>query len=174
MLVKDELIIRAVQRDDIETIYKWKNQKSRGLFQEFHFDSYINIEKEFEKNGFNTDKFKMLIVELENKDKIGLVYINFLRAGLVRIGLVIANKTYRSKGYGKRVTKIIVNNLFDNYPIERIEASTDNKNISAQKVLEEAGFLKEGILRNYMYHHKEWRDFALYSILRNEVLGLSC
>jgi RimJ/RimL family protein N-acetyltransferase len=38
----------------------------------------------------------------------------------------------------------------------------------SQKVLQKAGFKKEGIIRKSVFSRGEWRDRALYSILRKE------
>ena len=169
MLVKDKLIIRTIEKEDLDVLYRWNSQQARGLYQEFEFSSLVNITKEFEKNGFDTEKFKMLILELQDFQCIGLVYINFVREGLVRIGLVICEERCRNKGYGLKATNMIVRYLFDNYPIVRIEADTDHQNLGAMKVLEKSGFQREGVLRNYRYHHGQWRDFVMYSILKSDL-----
>lgn len=168
MMVKGTTIIRSVKEEDLSLIYKWNSQHARGPYQEFEFDSFVNIKKSFQETGFNTEKFKKLIIEIDNDQPIGLVYMNFVRQGLVRIGLVICEDKYRGGGVGTDSTKMIIKHLFENYPIMRIEAETDIENIGAQKVLEKAGFTKEGILRNYRYHHSKWRDFVLYSVLNEE------
>lgn len=41
-------------------------------------------------------------------------------------------------------------------------------NIGSQKVLEKAGFIKEGIVRKMMFNKVDWRDCILFSILREE------
>lgn len=169
MIVNNDLIIRTIKDADLEILHKWNNSQTRGSFQEFHFDSKNNIKKDYEENGFVTDKFKMLIIEVKELQEIGLIYINFIRAGLIRIGLVICEDSYKGNGYGTKVTKLIVEHLFNNYPVVRIEAETDRENIGAQKVLEKAGFKREGVLRNYRYHHREWRDFIIYSILLEDL-----
>lgn len=168
MIIKDSIIIRTVKEEDLSLLGKWNSQQARGPYQEFQFDSLVNIKKNFNETGFNSEKFKTLIIEVEEEKPIGLVYISFVRQGLVRIGLVICEEKYRSGGFGTKSTIMIVNHLFDNYPIARIEAETDNENIGAQKVLEKAGFIREGVLRSYRYHHNKWRDFVLYSILNSE------
>jgi diamine N-acetyltransferase len=63
---------------------------------------------------------------------------------------------------------MILKHLFNNYPLARIEADTDVNNKAAQKVLKSAGFLQEGRLRNYRYHHGKFNDSYLYSITRED------
>jgi len=40
--------------------------------------------------------------------------------------------------------------------------------MASQKVLQKAGFRKEWIIRKSVFSRGEWRDRALYSILREE------
>jgi ribosomal-protein-alanine N-acetyltransferase len=42
------------------------------------------------------------------------------------------------------------------------------RNEGSQKVLGKAGFKKEGVVRKSLFARGEWRDFYLYSILREE------
>ncbi len=171
MLKMDGLIIRNVEESDLSLLKMWNNQKARGAYQEVTFDSFENLKQRFVKDGFNSEYFKILFIE--NSDRgVGLVYVNFRREGLVSLGVVICEAECRQKGYGLMATNLIVEYLFANYPIIRIEADTDIDNIGAQKVLERAGFKKEGILRKYRFHHGEWRDSAIYSLIREDYCKL--
>jgi len=164
MIIIDDIIIRAVRSDDIDTIYKWNSQAERGDFQEFTFSSMDNLTKQLQNGELFTETFQLLVVESPLGSPAGLVYLNFVRNGMARIGLVINSKA-RSLGIGKIVTKEICRYIFDNYPIARIEADTDIGNIAAQKVLELSGFEKEGILRKYRFHHGQYRDSVLFSMI---------
>ncbi len=158
-------ILRAVKKEDLEILYEWNNPNSIGGFQEFIFESFLSLEKKFSENGFMSEDFKMLIIEIENKP-IGRLTMSKVRDGVVRIGGSIAIEEKRNQNIGTKVLKMFVQYLFQNYPIVRIEADTDIDNIPAQKVLEKNGFLKEGILRKYRFHHGKFRDFAMYSIIK--------
>ncbi len=164
--MKNDLKIRTIRHNDLEIIYQWNSPIVRGDFQEFNFESFRELESDYQKNGFVSERFKLLIFEQEQKP-IGLIYLSTLRPSIFRIGLVICEATHRKKGVGTKVCKMIVKYLFDNYPCVRIESDTDIDNIAAQKVLEKVGFEKEGVLRKYRFHHGKWRDSAIYSIVRS-------
>ncbi len=165
--MKNSLSIRTIRSGDLEIIYSWNCPVSRGEFQEFNFESFRQLEAEYQKNGFISEQFKSLILERAQKP-IGLIFISALRPGLFRLGLVICEATSRKKGVGTKACKMIVQHLFENYPAVRIEADTDVDNISAQRVLEKSGFEREGVLRKYRFHHGKWRDSVLYSIIRSD------
>ena len=104
------------------------------------------------------------MVEVENP--IGLLFVYFPRAGHAFVGTGIMEPDMRRKGYITKAGKLLCDHLFDNYPIVRIQAETDVENIGGQKSLEKIGFEKEGVFRNFFFHHGRWHDFAVYSLIR--------
>jgi len=64
--------------------------------------------------------------------------------------------------------KIMIDYLFLSKDIVRVQAHADVRNVASQKVLEKAGFRREGIIRKFKFIRGEWRDAYLYSILREE------
>ncbi len=73
-----------------------------------------------------------------------------------------------SKGYGTEATKLLVDYLFLSRNLIRIQTRTDARNRVSQKVLQNVGLKKEGIIRKSAFARGEWRDRVLFSILREE------
>jgi len=76
--------------------------------------------------------------------------------------------TERKKGYCTEAVNIMVDYLFLAKDDVRIQAETNVDNRPCQRVLEKAGFRKEGRLRKSYFVHGEWKDLFVYSILREE------
>jgi RimJ/RimL family protein N-acetyltransferase len=74
----------------------------------------------------------------------------------------------RGKGYGTEATRLIVDYLFLSKELARIHAIADVRNRASQRVLEKAGLQREGTMRKCLFNRGEWRDYYLYSILREE------
>lgn len=74
----------------------------------------------------------------------------------------------RGKGYCSEAVKIMVDHLFLSKDVVRIQAHVDVRNAASQKVVEKAGFKREGVLRKVAFVRGEWQDFYSYSILREE------
>jgi ribosomal-protein-alanine N-acetyltransferase len=66
------------------------------------------------------------------------------------IGYAIV-KEERGKGYGSEAIKMIVDCLFLEKKIVRIQAETHPNNTASQRVLEKNGFQKEGFIRKSFY-----------------------
>ena len=74
----------------------------------------------------------------------------------------------RGKGYCTEAVNVMVDYLFLSKEAVRIQAQTDTRNVASQRVLEKAGFKKEGTLRKNFFMRGNWTDTLLYSILREE------
>ena len=87
--------------------------------------------------------------------------------GIYEIGFWIFPEHQR-KGYCAEAIHLIVDYLFLNWNIHRIQCLTHPKNAPTQKLLEKTGFMKEGVLRKYYFMNGEWVDLVMYSKLREE------
>jgi RimJ/RimL family protein N-acetyltransferase len=74
----------------------------------------------------------------------------------------------RRKGYGTEAAQTMVDYLFLSKEAPCIQATTHTKNTASQRVLEKAGFRREGIMRKRSFIRGEWTDIVLFSILREE------
>jgi RimJ/RimL family protein N-acetyltransferase len=74
----------------------------------------------------------------------------------------------RGKGYCTEAAQIVVDYLFLSKEVPCIQATTRIKNTASQRVLEKAGFRREGIMRKRDFVRGEWTDVALFSILNRE------
>ena len=74
----------------------------------------------------------------------------------------------RGKGYGAEAFQLMVDYLFLSNSIVRIQAIANVRNKPAQKVLEKAGFKREGTIRKLLLVRGIWTDYYLLSILREE------
>lgn len=165
MIITEMVRIRPVERDDVEWLYKNSARELNGDYQGFHFESKQNIIKEYEDGKMFDEKFNLMMVEDLQRNVIGDLYVNFIRDGLIRLGLRILPDA-RSNGVGTHVVREITKYLFENYPVVRIEADTDVDNIGARKSLESAGMELEGIARKFRFHHGKYHDSCQYSMVR--------
>jgi len=122
---------------------------------------------EWEKRYDNfTPDTKWFFIEKKDGSRIGTIF-HFLNGNYMEIGYVLAPNE-RKKGYGSEAIKIIVDYLFLSKQLARVQAITGVDNFASCRVLEKAGFTKEGIMRKSGFIRGEWKDGCLYSILREE------
>jgi RimJ/RimL family protein N-acetyltransferase len=74
----------------------------------------------------------------------------------------------RGKGYGTKAHRLLIEYLFAHTRANRIEGVTEAENLAEQRVLEKAGFTREGVMRGVFWRDGAYRDGALYSLLRTD------
>ena len=119
------------------------------------------MEKQFDK----LIEGQWFFIEKKDGTKIGFI-AHFVAHGTT-IGYALLPDE-RGKGYGTEAVEIMVDYLFLTKNIVRIQAETHPENIASQRILEKAGFRKEGIVRRSFFSRGVWRDTALLSIIREE------
>lgn len=108
------------------------------------------------------------VIEKKEGTKIGFVAHYLVQPSKwLEVGYDIV-PSERGKGYGTEAVQIMVDYLFLSKDIVRIQAVTNAENEVSQRVLEKAGFKKEGTLRKVGYVRGERTDAYVYSILREE------
>ena len=75
---------------------------------------------------------------------------------------------WRGQGIGWRAQAMFCSYLFENTPVQRIEAATHAENAAEQRALEKAAFTLEGVIRAAEFRAGQWRDGYLYSRLRTD------
>jgi ribosomal-protein-alanine N-acetyltransferase len=131
-------------------------------------------EKEKAIEDRNPSEQKTFIIEKKDGLKIGFInHFNVVWNGIGKL-LTIAYcllPAERGKSYCTEAVKIMVDYLFLSKEIHCIQATTHFRNVASQRVLEKAGFKKEGVMRQRFFIRGEWPDQMLFSILREEWKG---
>jgi RimJ/RimL family protein N-acetyltransferase len=76
---------------------------------------------------------------------------------------------HRGKGLATRATLLICEWAFAEHGVARIQASVEPWNEASQRVLERAGFQREGLLRSYASWRGSRQDVYLYAVLPGEL-----
>jgi ribosomal-protein-alanine N-acetyltransferase len=71
-------------------------------------------------------------------------------------------------GYATDAARLLIRFGFEELGCHRIWGTADPRNIGSRRVLEKAGMIYEGCLRDAMLIRDGWRDSAIYSVLEHE------
>lgn len=84
------------------------------------------------------------------------------------LGYAIAAK-YWGQGITTKAVEVAISQVFKDLPnLARLQAFADVENKASQRVLEKAGFQKEGVLRRYGYLKGNIKDLVSYSLLSTD------
>ena len=161
--------IRPVEKPDLKYLYRWNSQGFLGDWQGFTYRSVARLERRFEAGELNGDDLQMFIVEQKNA-RCGLCVIRFNSPHTANVGVTLLPKK-RGGGMCQEVLGIVMNYLFGNCLVERVEADTDEENEAGIRALERFGFVREGILRHYRFHHGAFHNSIMFSLLRSDWVG---
>lgn len=79
----------------------------------------------------------------------------------------IRNEADRRKGYGKEALLPVISYGFNDMNLHRIEAMLSAANIPSVKLMEYAGFIKEGVLKEHYRVDQVYEDSDIYGLLRD-------
>lgn len=156
--------LRVFEKEDLPLITEWCNDPEfGGEFEPLEQVSPHEMEKWY--SNLRPEE-KWFIIEKKDGTRIGQI-MHIPKGFHFAVGYRILPEE-RGKGYCTEAVKILVDYLFLSKDIVRIESETNPRNVASQRVLEKAGFTKEGIIRKSVFARGKWLDGILYSILREE------
>jgi RimJ/RimL family protein N-acetyltransferase len=156
--------LRVVEREDLPLLTEWlNNPEYAGEFMWWPQKSRTEREKEYDNLPPDS---KWFFIEKKDATKIGDIG-HFMFGKLLEIYYYLVSSE-RGKDYGTEAIMIMVDYLFLSRELMRVQATADVSNIASQRVLEKAGFKKEGVIRKSGFNRGRWCDDCLYSILREE------
>ncbi len=153
--------LRFTQNTELETILKIESDPEHAP------DVGAWSHEEHEAALHNQDLLHLVI---ENKDKKLVGYA--ILAGVLNDHYSLELKriviTEKGKGYGKAALAAIKELAFEKLEMHRLWLDVREKNLRAQHVYEQAGFKKEGLLRECIYYQAEFESLIVMSILSSE------
>ncbi|WP_245966874.1 GNAT family N-acetyltransferase [Sphaerisporangium album] len=165
------MTLRPVVESDL-TVFdrELHSPEGRGDFQWFGYRSGLHDRRALEANGLLTDDGGTLTVcadgEVAGRVQWGkAIWGPPATSWCWTIGILI-RPALQGRGIGTEAQRGLARYLFDHSWANRIEASTDIRNIAERKALEKAGFTREGVLRGALWRGGQWHDQVLYSLLR--------
>ena len=153
-----------MEKEDLSIVKEWDNDVGiMGEYEPIVQETKAELERQYDK----LTEGQWFFVEKKDGTKIGFIAHFATHGELTGIGYAPL-PSERGKGYGSEAIKIMVDYLFLSKKRVRIQAETHPQNIASQRVLEKAGFKKEGTIRESFFSRGMWRDTAMLSILREE------
>ncbi len=160
MLEGKNVNLRLMEKEELHILADWLNDH-RFMGEYESQESSKDLEMSFSRIGS-----QWFFIEKKDREKIGWT-AKYLIGNQTTIGFGVV-PVERRKGYASEAASTVVDYLFLANDIARVQADTSTENKASQRVLENVGFKREGIIRSHFFGTGSWRDSFLYSILREE------
>jgi diamine N-acetyltransferase len=167
--------LRAPEPDDVDMLYAWENNMEiwKASNTVTPFSRYV-LKKYIETSHLDIWETKQLRLVIEAKTQSSLMMVPVglvdlfdfdpfhLRAG---IGILIANKEYRQKGYATEALSLLVRYSFETLQLHQLycNISADNK-VSIQ-LFANAGFACVGTKKEWIKGVDGWKDEMMFQLL---------
>lgn len=96
-----------------------------------------------------------------------LGFNSFIKRHRANIGYDLLPQ-YWHKGLAAEALKAVLDFGFEKLHINRVEAEVMQGNSASERLLEKLGFLKEGVLRQWMLWNGRYYDMSMFSLLRSD------
>ena len=178
-LTGDKIYIRFFETADAEALLDM-HVRNGELFQKYSptFDGeyytleskrafIINSIKEREEDK----KYSFGIFSKDDGKLVGDVSLFHIFRGPLQKCLIgySMDKQYHGRGYATEAVSLAVEFAFRELKLHRIEAGTMLSNIGSMKVLEKAGFHKEGIEQKGVKINGNWEDHQIFAVISADV-----
>jgi [ribosomal protein S5]-alanine N-acetyltransferase len=114
--------------------------------------------------------FGFLLVQNDGGRIAGGITIGNIRRGVAQscqIGYWMG-EPYAGRGYMVDALKLVIPFAFGELRLHRIEAACIPSNARSVRVLEKAGFTREGLARSYLRINGVWQDHFLYALVADD------
>lgn len=101
---------------------------------------------------------------------VGGITLGNIRHGVAQsaqIGYWTGEK-FAGQGFMFEAVRLLCDHAFETLRLHRIEAACIPDNLRSIRVLEKAGFRREGLLRSYLRINGEWHDHYLYALIAQD------
>ncbi|TDQ40877.1 GNAT family N-acetyltransferase [Aureibacillus halotolerans] len=175
MFESDRLYLRLFEEKDAETLLalELKNRDYFSLYSGTRKDDFYTIDaiqkkiQEYIKQATEDKSYQFGIYEKGNNELIGKISLNSVQRHVLQncvLGYML-DKEQNGKGYMSEAIKLIVSYAFEKLELHRIGAGVMPHNGASMRVLEKAGFHKEGLARKNVNINGRWEDHEMFAII---------
>ncbi|GHV61280.1 acetyltransferase [Bacteroidia bacterium] len=171
MLQNDVILLRALEPEDLEYLYRWENDielwdvsETLTPFSRFTLKEYIaNAHRDIYENK----QLQLTIVRKEDMQPIGSVELfDFdpfhLRAG---VGIMLHSKETRKQGYAKSAVELILYYVFDVLALHQLYCYIPSSNTASLNLFDNMGFERSGCNKQWLKRGDSWEDVFLLQLL---------
>ena len=173
-LTGEHINLRALEPEDLDFIYYiennetlWELSATQTPFSKFLIKQYL---ENAHRDIYDVKQLRLAICA---KDEALLGLIDLFdfdpvhkRAG---VGIVIADKADRGKGFGKEALQLLVNYCFTHLNLHQLYANISSENKNSQKLFENSGFQQIGIKKDWTFISGSFKDEIFYQLINKNV-----
>ena len=165
----ERLLLRKIMPDDAEMVYKWMSDLDVVKFEDWDVHENVDYTRGF--ISYLTGDYKSEDIYCWGMQAGEELVGNMLVAGIsedTQTGMIAyyLRKDCWNKGYATEAVKAVINYMFTDVGLARIDAKHSISNPASGKVLKKAGMYYRGHVKEYYYCHGLWHDCDFYALVK--------
>ena len=167
------LILRKFITSDARFMYKnWASdiEVTKYLTWEVHKDEKesLKIIKEWQRLYEKPNYYHWVITLKDNREPVGAIGVNFFdeKISMAHIGYCLGKKFWH-QGIMSEALQAVIDFLFLEVDVNRIESRFDPRNVNSGKVMEKCKMIYEGTHKEADFNNQGICDAAYYAILKS-------
>lgn len=114
--------------------------------------------------------YAFFIFRASDRQLVGGITIGNIRRGVGQSGMIgyWSGVRFAGQGYMTEALEQVIPFAFNKLGLHRLEAACIPHNVRSIRLLEKAGFQREGLLRSYLKINGMWQDHLLFSLLESD------
>lgn len=168
----EKVYLRALEPEDLDFVHKiennedfWEISTTQSPYSKFLIRQYI---ENAHRDIYDIKQLRLVICTKRGRP-VGLIDVFDLepRDKRAAIGILIANKKDRKKGFGSESLSLLCDYCFTHLGLHQVYANVTANNGDSMKVFENNGFRKVGLKKDWTLFNGKYKDEWLYQLVSN-------
>lgn len=171
-----KVTLRAVERQDLETLHRWANDPEIGrMLGGWHFPGSMDYQETWFTGLKSDQRNQRFAIEAPDLGLLGtanLVDIDW-KNGHAHHGMLLGDKDMRGKGYGVDVIMAVMRYAFEELRLHRLDGSIIEYNQPSYRAyVEKCGWVVEGRKREWYFRQNRRWDRIIVGVTRDDYFKL--
>ena len=166
-LTGEKVVLREKRIEDAEDDYAWRTDEELARLDatrplHMRYDEFLRYSRD--DLGYPSTRSKRLAIDTLDGKHIGncMYYDIDMRRGETELGIMIGDRDYWGKGYGRDSVRLLLSHIFTTTNLNRVYLHTLEWNRRAQRSFQSSGFQDVKRVRRSGY------DFLMMEVLRED------
>lgn len=174
MLEAPRLILRALEREDLDTLYRWWNDADlwRLVGSRPRVSGREDVEAWFEAElgKESPEQGRTWAIALKDGTLLGTLWYGSYDPvdRHTTVGLFLGEASTRGQGYGTEAMRALLDYLFRDLGLNKVRLLVEVGNDPARRCYTKLGFATEGLLRQHRFYGGSFHDFVTMGLLASE------
>lgn len=171
-LTGKKVYLRALEPEDLDFVHKiendesfWEISSTQTPYSKFLIRQYL---ENAHRDIYDIKQLR-LVISTKRHRTVGLIDVFDLdpKDRRAAIGILIADKKDRKKGYGSESLALLCDYCFKHLGLHQVYANVAEENRDSMRVFENNGFRKVGLKKDWTLFNGEFKDEFLYQLINN-------